>query len=329
MRNPFASQDDLRWNRGRKFFLGSISRRGFLLSFSIYGLLFLISFIFLYPMLHMISQSLMSSEDLLSSTASWIPASPTMENYTRAFKVMNYGVTLAKTLYLVGVSTVCQVFICSFVGYGFARYQFPTKKLLMGILLLSYLLPVQATSMPNYILLKSLNLTDGTIKPFLITSLLGQGVKSALCILIFYNFHRQVPKALSEAAQIDGAGHIRTYFQIAVPLALPAIIVVALFSFVWYWNDVYLTGLYLGSSMINNTSLTTVMVKLNGFEDSIFASEHPLLTFAPRTARPGTTMTEATVMSATMLAILPLFLFYACLQKYFVESIDHVGITGE
>ena len=227
-------------NRKEKFkrvMLGNAEKRGLLGSTVVYVLLIVISFIFLYPVLYMISRSLMSRTDLLDSSAMWIPSSLTLHNYESAILTMDYWNSLLKNLYLAVVPTVAQVLICSMVGYGFARYNFPLKKLWMGILILAFLLPSQTTALPNYLVFQNLRMIDGTIKPFLITAILGQGFKSTLCILIFYNFHRQVPQSLIEAAEIDGAGHIKAYFRIAIPLAGAAIVVVTLFSFVWYWNE--------------------------------------------------------------------------------------------
>lgn len=314
----------LRWKRR---LIGANDRRGWVSSVAVYGLLILFSFVYLYPLLHMLAQSLMSTADLMDTSANWIPTEFSTENYEKAMIVMEYWGSLLRNVYLAVVPTLCQTFICSLVGYGFARYQFPLKKILIGLLLLSYLLPVQAVSMPNFLLLQKLNLTDGTIKPFLVTSLLGQGVNSALCILIFYNFHKQTPKVLLDAAQIDGAGYFRSYFRIAVPMSTAAILVVVLFTFVWYWNDTNLVNLYLGG--YHKEGLTTLMIRLGGFEVKYAAMEFPSITESGLLSRQKTTMNDAIVMAGTMLSILPLLIFYGVLQRYFVESVDHIGITGE
>ncbi len=222
----------------KKMMLGSNDRRGLLMGVVVYVLLITIAFIYLYPVLYMFSRSLMDKNDLLDASAKWIPSSVTLNNYAQAIDTMDYWNSLLKNLAIALTSTLCQVFVCSWVGYGFARYNFPGKMLWMGILILSFLLPAQTIAVPNFLLFNRLSLVDGTLKPFLITAIFGQGFKSCLCILIFYNFHRQTPQSLIEAAEIDGAGHFKAYFQIAVPLASAAIVVVTLFSFVWYWNEV-------------------------------------------------------------------------------------------
>ena len=309
----------------RKLMLGSAEKRGFVGSFVVYLLLIVISFIFLYPVLYMLSRSLMSRNDLLDSSAMWIPSSITLHNYESAILTMDYWNSLLKNLYLAVVPTLAQVFICSAAGYGFARYNFPLKKLWMGILILAFLLPSQTIALPNYLVFQNLRMIDGTIKPFLITSILGQGFKSTLCILIFYNFHKQVPQSLIEAAEIDGAGHLKAYFQIAIPLAGAAIVVVTLFSFVWYWNETYLVRNYLGYGTTRNTALTTLMLELNNFDKSY---ENAYTTWASSVTSTDR-INDAVRMAGTVLAIAPLMILYFVLQKQFVESVDKAGITGE
>ena len=309
----------------KKMFFGSNDRRGVIMTFVVYLLLITIAFIYLYPVLYMFSRSLMNRTDLLDASAKWIPSQLTLSNYAGAIGAMDYWNSLWKNLAIALVSTLCQVFVCSWVGYGFARYKFPGKYLWMGILILSFLLPPQTTSVPNFLLFNNLHLIDGTLKPFIVTSILGQGLKSCLCILIFFNFHRQVPQSLIEASEIDGAGHIKAYFQIAIPLSMAAIVVVTLFSFVWYWNEVDVIRTYLGSTNDRNKGLTTLMLELGKFDDSYNASVGAHAQSTTSTDK----LNDAIRMAGTMLSVAPLMILYFFLQKQFVESVDKAGITGE
>lgn len=314
-----------RAERMKKRLLGSADKRGLLMSTVVYVLLVTIAFIYLYPILYMLSRSFMEKHDLLDASAKWIPSSLTLKNYSDAVATMDYWPSLAKNVFLALVPTLCQVFVASMAGYGFARFEFPLKKLWMCVLILSFLLPTQTTAMPNYLLFSRLKMVDGSIRPFLITSLLGQGFKSVLCILIFYNFHRQVPQSLVEAAEIDGAGPIRSYASIAIPLSAAAILVVFLFSFVWYWNETYLVQVYLGYGHTRANGLTTLMLELQQFEDSYNT------TFDARASSVTSTnkLNDAIKMAGTMLSIAPLMVMYFILQRNFVESVDKAGITGE
>lgn len=309
----------------KKLFFGSNEKRGIIMGVVVYVLLITIAFIYLYPVLYMFSRSLMSSKDLLDSSAKWIPSAITSQNYKDAIATLDYWNSLWKNVQIAVLPTIAQVFICSMVGYGFARYKFPGRTLWMGILILSFLLPSQTIDMPNYLLFQQLKMMDGSLKPFLLLAALGQGFKSVLCILIFYNFHRQVPQSLIEAAEIDGAGHVGAYFRIAIPLSMAAIVCVTLFSLVWYWNETYLVRTYLGYGHTRAEGLTTLMIELQKFEDSYN------VTFDARASSVTSTnkLNDAIKMAGTMLSIAPLLLLYLVLQKQFVESVDRAGITGE
>lgn len=310
----------------KKVFFGSNEKRGIIWDIVVYVLLITIAFIYLYPVLYMLSRALMGPEDQLNSAVKWIPSTLVTSNFTGAINAMDYWNSLWKNVQLAVIPTIAQVFICSMVGYGFARYNFPGKMFWMGILLLSFLLPVQTTDLPNYLLMNSkLKLVDGSIKPFLIMALTGQGFKSVLCILIFFNFHRQVPQSLIEAAEIDGAGHIKAYFQIAIPLSTAAIVCVSLFSLVWYWNETYLVRSYLGYGHTRDKGLTTLMIELQ----KSFADAEAYSGSRSSGVTSTNKLNEAIKMAGTVMSIAPLLLLYLVLQKQFVESVDRAGITGE
>ena len=231
-----TQKKDMLKGKMRKFVFGTREKNGVLTQSIIYILLICIGFVYLYPLIYMFITSIMSLEDLLDSSSKWIPSGFYLKNYTDAIRVMNFKKSFMDSLIIALVPTLCQVVICSFAGYGFARYKFKGKKILMGIMLLTFVLPPQIIMMPTYLLYTDLGLI-GSVKALIYPALLWQGFKSAIFILIYYQFYKQIPQSLIEAAQIDGAGHIKTYFQIAIRSAVPAIIVVFLFSFVWYWNE--------------------------------------------------------------------------------------------
>jgi multiple sugar transport system permease protein len=306
----------------RKFLLGTKEKNGLVLNIVQYTLLIVIGFVYLYPILHMFVTSLMSAGDLLDMSTKWIPSALYLKNYTDALTTMDYLPSLWKNLQVAMWPTLAQLAVTSMAGYAFARYNFPLKKLWLGILIFTFVIPPQITMIPTYIIYSQLGLI-GSIKAFIVPALLGQGFKSAIFILIFYNFHRQIPQALIEAAEIDGAGHIFAYFRIALPLAAPALVVVTIFSFVWYWNETYLVNLYLGfKNSRTNGGLTTLLLELQRFQSSYESI------YSGWEASPNR-LNEALRMAGTMLAIAPLLVFYGVLQRQFVESVDRSGITGE
>lgn len=314
-KKPQISRDKV-----KKFFLGSKDKQGFGKMTIIYALLICIGFVYLYPLLYMISRSFMPLDDLLDTSVDWIPSTFYIKNYVNAAKSMNFWKTFAQSVIIAGLPTLLNVVVCSIIGYGFARYNFRGKKIMLGILIFSFILPAQVTMMPNYVWYSDLKILN-SLNAFILPAALGQGLKSQIFILIFYNFFRQVPQALIEASKIDGAGHFKSFVKIALPSAAPAILVVFLFSIVWYWNESYLTQLYVCGA-VSKSDWSTLVVSLKNFADSY-------TTQASVTGSGMVSLNESIKMSGTMLSILPLLIMYFVLQRQFVESLDRTGITGE
>lgn len=319
--NPKVLPNRISKDKVRKILMGSREKDGLVKKIIVYALLICIGFVYIYPMLYMFSKSFMDLEDLLDTSIKWIPSSLYLDNYKKAALNMNYLSTFFQSIVVAGVPTVLNVVVCAIVGYGFARFNFRGKKLFMAILLFSYILPPQITMMPTYVLYADMKLI-GSLWSFVLPALFGQGLNAPIFILIFYQFFRQIPKVLIEAAQIDGAGYFRSFFRIAIPSAIPAIITVFLFSFVWYWNESYLTQLYV-NGIFTEGNWTSLIVELKKFDT----------TYNPQLAMVVDGMyqsnNESIRMAATMLSILPVLVMYFVMQRYFVESIDRTGITGE
>ena len=308
-------------DRTRRIFLGSKNKDGILLQIVVYTLLICIGFVYLYPLLYMAVTSFMSLEDLLDAAVRWIPTKLYLKNYKDAYYALKFKTTLWNSFYVSLIPTICQVVICASVGYGFARYDFRGKKILMALMIFTFIIPPQILMMPTYVLYTDMKLI-GSMKAFVLPAVLGQGFKSAIFILIYYQFFKQIPKSLIEAAYIDGAGHFRSFFRIAIPSAIPAIIVVFLFSFVWYWNETYLVTLYLGGPNRGTSGISTILIELQNFQSN-YEQLYPV------TANTPDRINEAIRMAGTMISIAPLLMIYFSLQNYFVESVDRTGITGE
>ena len=302
-----------------RFVFGTKEKEGAGKQIVVYGLLICIGFIYLYPILYMFSTSFMNRDDLLDSSVKWIPSTLFLQNYIDAGKSMDFWVSLLKGIAIAGVPTLCNVAVCMLVGYGFARFEFKGKKILMGLLIFSYILPSQVTMIPTYVLYNNMKIV-GTLWAFVLPAIFGNGLNSAIFILIFYQFFRQVPKVLIEAAQIDGAGYFKSFVKIAIPSAGPAILTVFLFSFVWYWNESYLTSLYV-QGLSSDSFWVNLVVQLSNFDTSFNSRA--------QTGDTATNLNECVHMAATALSVLPLLIMYFFLQKHFVESIDRAGITGE
>ncbi len=314
-----TTKNKLTKEKFHRFIFGTREKDGVGKQIAVYGLLICIGFVYLYPMLYMFSTSFMNRDDLLDTSVKWIPSSLYLQNYADAAKSMDFWPTFAKGILIALLPTLCNVVICMMVGYGFAKYEFKGKKIMMALLIFSYILPSQVTMIPTYVLYNKMGIL-GTILTFVLPALFGNGLNAPIFILIFYQFFKQVPKVLMEAAAIDGAGHLKTFFRIAVPSAIPAIVTVVLFSFVWYWNESYLTELYV-RGLSTKSIWTNLVIQLKNF-DSSFNTKASV-------GDTATNLNESVRMAATALSVLPLFVMYLILQRQFVESIDRTGITGE
>lgn len=307
----------------RKKMMGTKDDMGLLKKFAVYVILISVGFMFIYPILKVLSTSFMSVADLLDSSINWIPSKFSLKNYKDAMTAVDYLESIKDSFVISGLPTIIQVCSCALIGYGLSRYDFKGKGFVFGMVILGFVLPQQLMIQPTYELYSQLNLT-GTLASYIIPAIFGQGLNSSIFILICWSFFKQIPAALNEAAQIDGAGHIKQFFKIAIPSAAGALIVVFLFSFVWYWNEDYLSNLYLYSTT-GARDYTPIVNQLAKFR-SVFTQATTSSSTGSLTTDSANTALE---MAATMLTILPLLLIYFLLQKQFVESVDRAGITGE
>lgn len=279
----------------------------------IFSLLISFSYIYLYPILYLVTNSLMGSNDLINDGVKWIPTTIYFKNYAQAFKVLDIANSIGGTVWYVLKASILSTVSAAVIGYGFARFDFPFKKLLFVLMLVTFILPSQVTMTSSISIMRNLGLIS-TQKSMLYPAMLGQGINGAIFILIFFQFFRTIPGVLIESAEVDGASEFKIFYRIVLPLAIPSIIVVFLFSFVWYWNETYLTSLF-------TSDLLTLPLRINRFR----ASYSEL--FPP--GSPGAALNEGVVLAANMLVILPLLIIYFLGQRHFTESIDRTGITGE
>jgi multiple sugar transport system permease protein len=300
----------------KSILFGSRSKTGILVLLVLYALLVAIGFVYLYPLLYMFVTSIKSPSDLLNSMIQWIPTQFYIENYVKAYKVLNYPTTLVSSILVSLVPSLIQTAVCSVVGYGLARYNFWGKKILFGLILATFIIPAQTTIIPQMLTYKSLGLL-GNILCLILPAIVGQGYQSAIFILIFYQTFVSLPKVLEEAARIDGASDIKIFLQVALPGAVSAFIISIIFSTVWYWNETYLTVTFLEGG------INTLPMQLSKFVQA-YQNLYP-----PGTVNIYDRLNEAVKLSGTFLNIFPLLVMYFVLQKWFVESIERSGITGE
>lgn len=299
----------------KSFLLGGGDKKGFLQTFFSYALLVLFGFVYVYPMLYMIGYSMMSPEDVVSPMVNYLPTSWYFQNYVDAANTLKFFSTLGQTLLVAVLPSLFQTISCCLVAYGIARFKFPGKKLLFGLIILTFIVPAQLTMIPQVLIYTNLKIID-SIFAFVVPAAFGQGIKSAVFILIFYQFFRGIPDSVVEAAKIDGANSFQVFFKIGIPAAVPAILLSFLLSVVWYYNETVLSAIYLGES------LTTLPLELE-----VFQATYEALFGGVSTT--GKSLNEAIYMAGTVLTILPLLVFYFFTQRFFIDGIDKAGITGE
>lgn len=290
-----------------------------------------ICFTILKPLILKFCVSFMSENDLYDASVKYIAKHFTWNNYKLALTGMEYGSVLIRTILLsAGVSSV-QLVSCLLTAYGFARFRFPLKKLLFGCVIFTMVVPPQVIMLPLFMKYRffdifgifqsmtgsTINLID-TYWPFFIQAITTMGIQNGLYIYMLRQFFKGMPKELEEAAFVDGCGKLRTFVQIMLPSAIPMMVTVFLFGFVWQWTDSFYTSLYLNNKKVMSTALSSLAVNVykqyEGFGGSMDFISPGYVSMINNTG--------------TVLAIIPLIILYIFCQRYFVEGIERSGIVG-
>ncbi|WP_051236022.1 carbohydrate ABC transporter permease [Paenibacillus pinihumi] len=294
-----------------------------------------ISYVIVYPILLKISIAFKDKKDLYNSTVVWIPKHFTLDNFRLVLQVIDYPKVLLTSVLLSGGTMLLQMITCALAGYAFAKLKFRGSNILFMLVIFTILVPPQTIMVPTYALYKNFDIFGiyelitgrpgvnliGTYWPFVLSSALAMGLKTGLFIYIFRQFFRGIPKEIEEAAYIDGASILTTFFRVMLPNAVPAIVTVMLFAFVWQWNDTYFTTLVL----INPDLMAVKVSTVAGQIASYLASEAGIATSTGNVDPFYLSMLSNTLI---LMAILPLIIMYFFAQRYFVESVERTGIVG-
>ena len=199
-----------------------------------YTLLIVFVFVVMFPFLWMLASSIKPATELFGDKAfTPFTAHPTFENYVSVFTNYPFGHYLWNSFVVASITTIYTVFVASFAAYAIARLDFKGKTFILGLVLSVTMFPQIATISPMYIFLKNLNLTNsylGLIIPYTTITL-------PLSIWILVTFFRKIPFDLEEAAKIDGASTMQTYWKVILPLAGPGIFTTAILAFIAAWNE--------------------------------------------------------------------------------------------
>ncbi|MBD2861944.1 carbohydrate ABC transporter permease [Paenibacillus oceani] len=305
-----------RAQRVGKLLLGPNVNDGYVAKTVIIVLLSVIAFLYLKPIIYMVSTSVKSLEDLIDPVVGLIPRSVHSQNYIDAWKGLRYPEAFTNTFIIAFFGSLFQVFSCALTGYALARLRFPGKSLFFVLILITFLVPPEITIIPLYMIFNKLGWLN-TPLVFLVPAILGQGMRGALFIIIFRQFFLSQPKALEEAAKMDGASVFRLFFRIMMPLAGSACLVVFLFSFVWYWNMHFEPSMFLSKDFI------PLSLRLNELSTELLGNKSLSLSVAVG----KDPVSEGPKMAAAFLIILPPLLVYFIAQRWFTEGIERTGLV--
>lgn len=259
--------------------------------------------VILYPAVWMLSSSFKPSSDIVGNV-SLVPDAATFANFAKALDGIggvSFWTFFTNSLILAVGSVVGITLSCSVSAYAFARIEFPGRNVFFALMIGTLLLPFHVVIIPQYIVFSRLNLVD-TFVPLLIGKFLAA---EAFFVFLMVQFMRNLPRELDEAARIDGAGHVRIFTSIMLPLMKPALVTSSIFAFIWSWNDFFGPLLYL-----KDPDLATMPLALRLYVDQTTTSDY------------------GAQMAMAVLALVPVLLFFLLFQRYLVEGVATQGLKG-
>jgi multiple sugar transport system permease protein len=257
----------------------------------------------IYPVIWMLGTSFKPATEIVTSNRPW-PLHWTLRNFPDGWHA-NPGVTFGKfflnSLVISVLAVVGTLLSCSFAAYAFSRLEFRGRSVLFAGMVVTILLPYHVLIVPQYAIFKQFGWIN-TDLPIVAPKFLAT---EAFFIFLMVQFMRGIPREIDEAARIDGCGPYRTFLYILLPLTRPALITSAIFSFIWTWNDFFTQLVYL-----NDTEKFTVPIGLSLFVDQTGATSY------------------GPMMAMSILALLPVFLFFLAFQRLLVDGATSSGLKG-
>jgi multiple sugar transport system permease protein len=255
-----------------------------------------------YPLLWMITASFKPEDTIFSNPSIW-SSQWIINSYTDGWNALlsPFSVYLTNSLLVCVMAIIGNVLSASMAAYAFARLKFRWKPLWFVVMQGTILLPTHVMIVPQYILFKYLGWLD-TLLPLFMPKFFAV---DAFFIFLMIQFMRSIPLELDEAAKIDGCGRIRFYWNIMMPLSLPALVTTAIFTFIWTWGDFFAPLIY-----IKTDTTYTVPLALSTFLDSTGVSAYGQL------------------FAMSVLSLVPIFVFFLCFQRLLIEGASSSGIKG-
>ncbi len=265
----------------------------------IHTLLAGVSLLCVFPLVWAFSSSLKTQATVFSDM-SLIPKDPQWGNYIDAWTKGDFGLYFMNSVFYTTIVVIGVILISSLAAYAFSRFEFPGKNFLFYLLIATMMIPIPGTIIPLYVLLVKLGLANTAIG-YILPQING-GL--ALGIFLMKTFFDDLPKELEESARIDGCGRLRVYAYIAIPLAKPAIAVLAIFNVLNVWNEYLLAML-----VLSDKGLMPLQRGLMVFQGA-HITQYPLL------------------MAGICITIAPVILLYLALQKYIIKGITAGAVKG-
>ncbi len=261
-----------------------------------YGLLFLMTIIYIGPFLFSLSISFNAEQDVFSWPIKLIPEKWTLGNYQRVWQDLPFGQWLFNSILITLIQTLTNVFFASLAGFAFARLEFPGKNIIFSALLGSLMIPGIILLVPKFIILNEFRLINtyaGLAFPQLVT---------VVNIFLMKQFFETIPKDLEEAALIDGCSYFRIFWQIFLPVSKPALAAVAIYTFQGSWNE------FMWPVIVTTTREMFTLPVGMAFLKNEFSVQWPLL------------------MAGTILISLPTLTIFMIFQRYFVQGVASAGL---
>ncbi len=268
-----------------------------------YSVLIVVGLIMVYPLVWMIGASFKTNAEMFSSPSFW-PKEPTIQGFIDGWKTSTpytFGHFFLNSLWIIIPKVIGTAISCTLVAYGFARFEFPGKKILFVTVIATLLLPNVVTRIPQYLLFRDIGWLDSFLPLWVPSALAGD----AFFVFMVIQFLRAIPRDMEEAARVDGANTLQTLVYIVVPMLAPAIISVCLFQFMWTMNDFLGPLIYISSVEKYPVSLA---LKLSIDTTEAFAWNQ--------------------ILAMSVLTLLPSLTVFFLAQKYFIEGISTGGVKG-
>lgn len=256
-----------------------------------------------YPLLWLLSSSF-KPEAIIFSDPGLVPSQFTLDNYINGWNRMSlpFGLFMLNSAVICVLAILGNLFSCSLAAYAFARLEFPFSKAAFALMLVTLMLPFHVTVLPQYIAFQSLGMVN-TIIPLVLPKFFAV---DAFFIFLLVQFIRGIPRDLDQAAEMDGCNRYQIFWHIIFPICRPALVLVAIFTFLWTWSDFFSQLIYLSS-----VDKYTAPLALNLFIDATSGESAWGMLFA-----------------MSVITLLPLFALFILFQRQIAEGIATTGLKG-